>query len=311
MIFNKNPNAAAHRWLDRLVAFVENHPQLFVLTGAGCSTGSGIPDYRDVHGAWKRPQPIRYQQFVSSQHSRKRYWMRSFLGWPRFASAAPNIAHQALARLEVAGCISQLITQNIDGLHQKAGSERVIDLHGRLDRIVCLHCQYQGGRAPFQTLLERLNPAMVGLSAPIGPDGDVDFDAIDFNGFEIPACPQCGGILKPDVVFFGEAVPKQRVETAMQALAQADALLVVGSSLTVWSGYRFCQAAIANGQAMAAINLGCTRADAEWTLKVDLDCGHALWSLLERLGIADFASASLPFPSSINAYSDFKPSAAS
>lgn len=277
------PCSSSSNSLDDLTDFVVRHPRLFVLTGAGCSTDSGIPDYRDANGDWKRRQPIRYQEFIGDEQVRRRYWARSLLGWPAFARARPNRAHLALARLEAAGLVHQTVTQNVDGLHQEAGSRRVIDLHGRLDAVVCLNCRYRGPREVFQHALAELNPAFSALAATVGPDGDADLEAVDFRAFRVPGCPSCGGMLKPAVVFFGESVPKPRVEHTCQRLAEADALLVVGSSLTVFSGYRFCRLAAARGQPIAAINLGRTRADNELALKVTLPCGVALSGLLERL----------------------------
>lgn len=280
--------------LAALTDFVGRHQTLFVLTGAGCSTESGIPDYRDANGDWKRQQPVRYQEFVNSEPTRRRYWARSLSGWPMFANARPSLAHRALARLEEAGFVHQMVTQNVDGLHQQAGSRRVIDLHGRLDAVVCLGCPYRGSRAVFQQALMERNPAFVALAAAIAPDGDADLDGVDFSHFQIPDCPECGGTLKPAVVFFGEAVPAPRVERACQRLAEASALLVVGSSLSVFSGYRFCKLAAARGQPIAAINLGRTRADDELTLKLNLPCGPALSGLLERLGMAPTVLAPPP-----------------
>lgn len=268
--------------LSQLVDFIERHRRLCVLTGAGISTDSGIPDYRDANGHWKRQEPVRYQEFIQSDYNRRRYWARSLLGWPRFASAQPNLAHKALVRLEAAGLVCQIITQNVDGLHQKAGSRAVIDLHGRLDTIACLQCPYRGSRETFQAALAENNPTFTARVATLGPDGDADLGDVDYADFQVPNCPACGGLLKPAVVFFGEAVPKSRVEQAYQHLAEADALLVIGSSLAVFSGYRFCAAAIANGQPIAAINLGRTRADSELTLKINLPCGPTLHSLAER-----------------------------
>ena len=277
--------AVASSLMDALADFVARHQTLLVLTGAGCSTDSGIPDYRDANGDWKRRQPVRYQEFVGSERTRQRYWARSLLGWPAFARARPNAAHAALARLEAAGFVHQTVTQNVDGLHQQAGSRRVIDLHGRLDAVTCLECRYRGSREAFQHALAANNPAFAKLAAMLGPDGDADLEDADFSGFRVPCCPSCGGMLKPAVVFFGEPVPKPRVERACQRLAEADALLVIGSSLTVFSGYRFCKLAIAQGQPIAALNLGRTRADDELTLKVALPCGAALSGLLERLNL--------------------------
>lgn len=272
--------------LDALTNFVEHYPRLFVLTGAGCSTGSGIPDYRDRNGNWKRQQPVCYQEFISSERIRQRYWARSLLGWPVFAGARPNATHSALARLEMAGYIHQLVTQNVDGLHQKAGSRRVIDLHGRLDAVTCLECRYREPRETFQRALAHGNPKFAALVTAIGPDGDADLEEADFSQFHTPSCPRCGGMLKPAVVFFGETVPVPRVERACQRLAEADALLIIGSSLMVFSGYRFCKLAAARGQPMAAINLGRTRADGELTLKVEQACDAVLLELLRRLYVS-------------------------
>ena len=269
--------------LAQLAAFVTRPRRLFVLTGAGCSTASGIPDYRDRNGDWKRQPPINYQAFVGGEYARQRYWARSLLGWPAFARARPNAVHIALARLETAGFIHQLVTQNVDGLHQQAGSRRVIDLHGRLDAVDCLACGHRQARATFQAALERNNPAFVAQVATLGPDGDADLEQADFGAFRVPGCPRCGGLLKPAVVFFGETVPKARVERASQRLAEADALLVVGSSLMVFSGYRFCRQAAERQQAIVAINRGHTRADALLTLKIDADCAAVLNGLLARL----------------------------
>jgi NAD-dependent SIR2 family protein deacetylase len=280
--------------LDALADFVARHPRLFVLTGARCSTDSGIPDYRDGNGDWKRRPPVRYQEFVGSERVRQRYWARSLLGWPAFARARPNATHAALARLEAAGFIHQLVTQNVDGLHQQAGGRRVIDLHGRLDTVVCLDCGTRDSRTTFQHALAEQNPAFAALAAAVGPDGDADLDAVDFGDFRIPGCSHCGGMLKPAVVFFGETVPKPRVERACQRLAEADALLVVGSSLMVLSGYRFCKLATDRGQPIAAVNLGRTRADGELALKVDLPCGPALAGLLERLNVTPAAPSLAP-----------------
>jgi NAD-dependent SIR2 family protein deacetylase len=272
--------------LDALTDFVKRYPRLFVLTGAGCSTDSGIPDYRDRNGNWKRRQPVRYQEFISSERARQRYWARSLLGWPAFARARPNATHLALAQLEGSGYIHQLVTQNVDGLHQRAGSRRVIDLHGRLDAVICLGCRYQEPRETFQQALAHDNPEFSVFTTTLGPDGDADLEHVDFSRFKTPDCPQCSGILKPTVMFFGENAPKPRVERACQRLAEADALLVVGSSLMVFSGYRFCKLAVARSQPIAAINLGRTRADGELTLKIEQTCNFALSGLLKQLHLA-------------------------
>jgi NAD-dependent SIR2 family protein deacetylase len=267
--------------LEGLRDFIRRHGRLFVLTGAGCSTRSGIPDYRDADGSWKRGQPMTFQAFTGSEAARQRYWARSLAGWPRIAAARPNRAHAALARLEALGMAELLLTQNVDGLHQAAGSRRVIDLHGNLDRVRCLGCERIVPRAAMQAEMARLNPGWSGLATAAAPDGDAELEGRDTSRFVVPACPSCGGVLKPDVVFFGENVPKARVEAAFAALDRAGALLVVGSSLAVYSGYRFAVAAAAAGKPMAAINLGRTRADHLLALKVEAECGEALAFLLD------------------------------
>ncbi len=268
---------------DPLTAFVQAHPHLFVLTGAGISTGSGIPGYRDDDGAWQRPPPITLQAFLGSELARKRYWARSLLGWPLIRAAVPNAAHHALAELERLGRIEWLLTQNVDRLHQRAGSERVTDLHGRLDHVICLGCGASVERDPLQAVLRERNPDYAGRTAASAPDGDADLDGIDFSGFQVHDCAECGGVLKPDVVFFGENVPRDRVQQAMAALSRSDALLVVGSSLMVRSGLRFVDTAIAAGQPVAAINLGRTRADDRLNLKWVEACAPALTRLVETL----------------------------
>lgn len=261
--------------------FMARHRRLFVLTGAGCSTDSGIPDYRDENGDWKRAQPVTLQAFMGDLPTRRRYWARSLVGWRRFGRARPNDAHRALARLERQGRAEVLVTQNVDGLHQSAGSTEVIDLHGRLDQVRCMGCERRSSREELQTRLLDLNPDWSRLDARDAPDGDADLEGLDFSGFRIPACRNCGGLLKPDVVFFGESVPRERVEAAMQAVLKADAVLVVGSSLMVYSGYRFAQAAFKAGKPIAAVNLGRTRADELLALKVNEPCGSALAFLLD------------------------------
>lgn len=274
-----------------LQRFLEAHPRLFVLTGAGCSTDSGIPDYRDRDGQWKRPPPVNYGAFMHEPATRRRYWARSMVGWRRFGSAQPNAAHHALSRLERRGQVELLVTQNVDRLHQHAGSERVLDLHGRLDQVRCMVCDWRGERHAFQQRLVERNPAWTQLDAIDAPDGDAELEGLDFASFEVPPCPHCGGIVKPDVVFFGEAVPRERVETATRAWQAADAVLVVGSSLMVYSGYRFVAAAAQAGKPVAAVTLGRTRADALLTLKVDAPCQDALAFLH-----ADEPAATAPRP---------------
>ncbi|MGE0310504.1 MAG: NAD-dependent protein deacetylase [Lautropia sp.] len=265
---------------DALAAFVDRHPRLFVLTGAGVSTDSGIPDYRDERGAWKRAQPMTWQAFTGSVAARQRYWGRSMIGWPRIAAALPNDAHRALARLEDAQRLRLLVTQNVDGLHQRAGSRSVVDLHGRLDRVVCLTCRRLEPRLAFQHRLQALNPQWQAASIATAPDGDAELDGVDYARFVLPACEACGGILKPDVVFFGESVPRDRVETARAALAGSDAMLIVGSSLMVFSGFRFAREAAQLGKPIASVSLGVGRADDLLSLKVCKPVAEALRPLL-------------------------------
>jgi len=263
--------------VDPLRQFLDRHARLFVLTGAGVSTDSGIPDYRDADGEWKRPsRPVQYRDYMADAATRRRYWARGLAGWQHLQRAAPNDAHRALARLERAGRVELLVTQNVDRLHQAAGSEAVVDLHGRADVVRCMSCERRSSRADFQSELLDLNPAWAEIGARAAPDGDADLTAGDYDGFRVPDCAACGGTLKPDVVFFGESVPKPRVERALRALTDADAVLVIGSSLMVYSGYRFARAAAELGKPIAAVNLGRTRADDVLTLKVAAPCASAL-----------------------------------
>jgi NAD-dependent SIR2 family protein deacetylase len=260
--------------------FLDRHERLFILTGAGCSTRSGIPDYRDAEGQWKRAHPVTYQAFMGDEKTRRRYWARSLIGWRLVRQAEPNDAHRALAELEAAGRSELLLTQNVDRLHQAAGSERVIDLHGRIDLVRCMDCEQRSPRVELQDELSRLNPDWLDLDATEAPDGDADLERADFSSFVIPPCPRCGGVLKPDVVFFGENVPRDRVDAAFGHLDNADAMLIVGSSLMVYSGFRFVERAASLGKPLAAVNLGRTRADALLALKMEEPCESALSFLL-------------------------------
>ncbi len=266
-----------HRALED---FIDRHRRLFVLTGAGCSTNSGIPDYRDRHGNWKRTQPVTYQAFMGDEATRQRYWARSLVGWRRFGRALPNDAHHALVKLEARGRCELLLTQNVDRLHQIAGSKQVIDLHGRLDWVRCMGCGLKLRRDEFQDELGRLNGDWLAQDAADAPDGDADLEVANFSSFVVPPCRSCAGVLKPDVVFFGENVSRDLVATAHAHLEQSDAMLIVGSSLMVYSGFRFAQAAARKGLPIAAINLGRTRADDLLTLKVEDRCETALSFLL-------------------------------
>jgi NAD-dependent SIR2 family protein deacetylase len=222
-----------------------------------------------------------FQAFMGEPATRRRYWARSLVGWRRLRAALPNDAHRALAQLQRQGRLAQLVTQNVDRLHQAAGSTEVIDLHGRIDQVCCMSCRQHEPREDLQADLVRLNPDWADVDAMQAPDGDADLERQDFSRFQVPACRMCGGVLKPDVVFFGEQVPSDRVRSSMAQLMQADAMLVVGSSLMVYSGYRFAQAAARAGKPIAAVNLGRTRADALLALKVAQPCTAALAFLLQ------------------------------
>lgn len=278
------PNTELHECdAERLADFL-CRGRVVTVTGAGCSTESGIPDYRDHAGNWKRPQPVRFQDFFRSEDARRRYWARSFAGWDVMSQASPNPAHHALAALENSGHVAEVVTQNVDGLHQRAGSRNVIDLHGRIDRVVCIKCSEETERENFQEILSALNPGWERQVSRFAPDGDADLAESDLSGFQVPPCPRCGGVLKPDVVFFGENVPRDRVERAFDCVRKARALLVVGSSLMVWSGFRFIKAAAEQGLPLAAINLGRTRTDDLVSLKIEISCGEILPSVVRLLG---------------------------
>ncbi|XRG84326.1 NAD-dependent protein deacetylase [Salinisphaera sp. SPP-AMP-43] len=271
-----SPDNARAEHIAEARDFLDRHRRLFVLTGAGISTDSGIPDYRDRDGGWKGASPIQHQAFVNQLAKRRRYWARSMAGWPPVARARPNNGHEALARLGSAGRIGLLVTQNVDGLHQAAGSRATVDLHGRLDRVICLDCGTRLSRNRVQEMLIHANNGWLHDADAMRPDGDIELGDVDYDAFQVPDCPLCGGILKPDVVFFGGAVPKNRVERAWAGLRSADAVLVAGSSLMVWSGFRFVREAAARGLPIMAINRGRTRADELITHKLEDDCGRVL-----------------------------------
>ena len=260
-----------------------------VLAGAGCSTESGIPDYRGPEGALRTRKPMQYQEFVRSGASRARYWARSAIGWPRMALARPNPAHSALARLEEAGVVAGIITQNVDGLHQAAGSTRVVELHGTLAGVRCLECDQLFARDDFQERLMEANRGWAAAlergeaRAEVAPDGDAELDDAFVENFHVPACTGCAGVLKPDVVFFGENVPKRWVEDAWRVYEAADVLLVIGSSLTVYSGRRFVYRAGKEAMPVAIINLGPTRADAVAAARLEGRVGEVLPRLAAKL----------------------------
>ena len=259
-----------------LTNVLRRHRAIFILTGAGISTASGIPDYRDERGEWKHRRPMEYREFVDREAARQRYWARSWVGWKNFRRAEPNAAHHALAQLEQRGRVERIVTQNVDGLQQRAGSLAVTELHGSLARVACIACGESLSREDMQRRLLDLNPALAGLDALSLPDGDAELDAFDTATLRLPACDSCGGVLKPGVVFFGETVPPTRVSESFAALERADAMLVVGSSLMIYSGFRFARRAAELGLPLAAINLGRTRADDLLSCKIERDCAEAL-----------------------------------
>lgn len=267
---------------SELAAFVQAHPKLLVLTGAGVSTDSGIPDYRDDKGDWKRRPPIQHKSFMVDADVRQRYWARSLLGWPVIRNARPNVAHQALAEMERQGSVARLVTQNVDRLHQRAGSCRVTDLHGRADRVLCMECGYYCTRDEVHDRCAEMNPDFLSLSAKPAPDGDADLDR-HTGDFRVADCPACGGILKPDVVFFGDFVPGDRVSGALEALRCSDGLLAIGSSLMVYSGFRFCRYAREWAKPIATLTLGRTRADDMTHLRLQTPIGPTLAGTLHRL----------------------------
>jgi NAD-dependent SIR2 family protein deacetylase len=269
---------------DQLTQFIASHRRLFVLTGAGISTASGIPDYRDNNGTWKQQKPMDYRDFLASYAARQRYWSRSYFGWQRFSQATPNAAHSAIAELEHLGRLVGTVTQNVDGLHQRAGSQQVTELHGSLATVTCLACGHSMARAIMQQALLGRNPQLSAATGEMAPDGDARLQSFDASELDIPGCECCGGVVKPAVVFFGEGVPPERVQHCRDLLAGCDAVLVVGSSLMVYSGFRFIREAAEQGIPIAAINRGKTRADDLLTHKFETDCATALVTALQQLG---------------------------
>ncbi len=272
------PRASA--LLADLRGFVAKHPKLLVLTGAGISAKSGISTYRNPQGDWQHSRPIQHREFLDSTEHRQRYWARSAVGWRTMAEAKPNDAHKALVTLEQRGSVPLLVTQNVDRLHQQAGHSEVIDLHGRLDQVICLSCSKTEPRSDLQHRLITDNPVLANTLAELRPDGDANVDGALARNVRCPSCVYCGGVVMPDVVFFGGTVPKARVNRAMEVLERVDALMVVGSSLMVFSGFRFCKAAQKMAKPIVAINQGVTRADDMLTLKVEHDCTQVLTALL-------------------------------
>ncbi|WP_338036106.1 NAD-dependent protein deacetylase [Halomonas binhaiensis] len=267
--------------MQALEAFFSRHARVAVLSGAGISTASGIPDYRDASGDWKRSPPVQHRTFMTSLAARQRYWARALIGFRVLNEATPNLAHHAVAELERQGKVAGVITQNVDGLHQRAGSRRVIDLHGRAGLVVCMSCGARQMRHALHGELARRNPRWLDAARAdlAAPDGDADLET-DFSSFDVPDCDYCGnGIWKPDVVFFGDNVPTRVVKDAYALLEDSDALLVVGSSLMVYSGFRFVQASVREQRPVACLNLGRTRGDELFTLKVEAPAAEVLHAL--------------------------------
>ncbi|WP_448642461.1 NAD-dependent protein deacetylase [Geodermatophilus sp. URMC 63] len=270
--------------LDELTDLVADGDVL-VLSGAGLSTDSGIPDYRGATGSLRRHTPMTWQTFRRDPRGRHRYWARSYVGWPQMAAARPNAGHSAVARLQRAGLLGGVITQNVDGLHQAAGARDVVELHGGLDRTICLACGDVAGRAGLHRRLRAANPAFGPRADEVNPDGDAELPDEVLDGFVMVDCTACGaGPLKPDVVFFGETVPRERVDTCFRMLEESASLVVLGSSLTVMSGYRFVLRAAELGIPVALVNLGPTRADAKADVRVDAPLGTVLPELADRCG---------------------------
>ena len=259
--------------VDDLIQFVDGR-RLGVLTGAGLSTDSGIPDYRGPETKRRARNPIQYREFIRDASARQRYWARATIGWTRFSAARPNDGHYALVELEAAGRITGVVTQNVDRLHHVAGCQRIVELHGALAEVVCMECGRLSPRDALQARLQQLNPGWTREYAEQAPDGDAEVEGT--HSFRVVDCDGCRGPLKPHVVFFGENVPKQRVDDAWSIFDAADAILVIGSSLTVYSGYRFVRGAEARGLDVAILNQGETRGDPHAALKIDASAAPVL-----------------------------------
>ncbi|GAA1939877.1 NAD-dependent protein deacetylase [Amycolatopsis minnesotensis] len=267
------------------VARVLENGRVVVLSGAGLSTESGIPDYRGESGSLRTHTPMTYDEFTGTAAGRRRYWARSHLGWRTIARAHPNDGHRAVTALHSAGHVTGVITQNVDGLHQAAGTGPVVELHGSLDRVVCLGCRRTSAREDLDRRLRAANPDFEATATRINPDGDVDLPGDVVRGFRVVGCADCAdGVLKPDVVFFGENVPRPRVDECYRMVGEADGLLVLGSSLTVMSGLRFVRHAAKAGKPVLIVNRGETRGDEHATILVDLPLGAALTDLVDLLG---------------------------
>ncbi|MBZ4422277.1 NAD-dependent protein deacetylase [Myxococcus sp. RHSTA-1-4] len=279
------PAPEATGGMEALVSLLRGR-RTVVLTGAGCSTESGIPDYRGPGTRARARNPIQHREFLTRPETRARYWARSLLGWPRFSAAKPNAAHHALAELERNGHVPGLITQNVDRLHHAAGSSRIIELHGALARVRCLDCGAPEPRAELQERLLALNPGFTHQVLELRPDGDAELSSELLSSFHVPGCLGCGGTLKPDVVFFGDNVPAPTVEAAFSLVEEGDALLIVGSSLAIFSGYRFLVRASERRMPIAIVNIGECRGVELADVRVEARAGDVLPRLAEALGRA-------------------------
>ncbi|MFW5796260.1 MAG: NAD-dependent protein deacetylase [Alkalispirochaeta sp.] len=268
--------------LDDLLRIVRGR-SICVLTGAGISTDSGIPDYRGPDGSLRKRLPIQYHEFLRSREHRRRYWARSCLGWSFLEERTPNVGHLAIADLQDRGVITGLITQNVDGLHQAAGSRDVTELHGGLSRVRCMQCGDITSRSEVQRRLLELNPGWLEHTVEYAPDGDAELPPEATDHFAVPVCDRCEGTLKPDVVFFGESVPAERVAESFRRVADAEILLVLGSSLTVYSGFRFADYAVKHGKPLVIINLGTTRADSIASIRINAPIASVLPVLRREL----------------------------
>ncbi|PBC28968.1 NAD-dependent protein deacylase Sirt4-like [Apis cerana] len=273
-------------YLLKLKDFIDNHNNICVLTGAGISTESGIPDYRsqDV-GLYARSnhKPVLYKDFCNSDAIRRRYWARNYIGWPRFSSIKPNNTHKILTKLENANKIRYIVTQNVDNLHTKAGSKKVIELHGTAFRVMCLNCNERICRYYLQDIFDRINPNMTVTSQMIRPDGDVELTQEQVEKFKVPICEKCDGILKPDIIFFGDNVPHQIVENIKYNIEHSDSLLIIGTTLTTFSSYRIALQANNIGKPIAILNIGKTRVDNLAKIKVEGRCSNVLSRIYSML----------------------------
>ncbi|XP_076472917.1 NAD-dependent protein lipoamidase sirtuin-4, mitochondrial-like [Babylonia areolata] len=279
---------ASEQDVSQLTEFVSRAKRLFVLTGAGISTESGIPDYRSEGVglyATSKNRPVNYADFLNSSEIRQRYWARNYVGWPRFSSFLPNQAHRILSQWENAGKIHWLVTQNVDALHYKAGSSQVTELHGSAHRVVCLSCHSKVPRIAVQAQIKALNPDWHAHSSQMAPDGDISLTPEQVQGFKVPECQRCGGILKPEIVFFGDNVPRTTVNFTFDRLGESDAMLVAGSSVEVYSGFRLANRAAESHIPIAILNIGQTRADKLASLKIRSRCGHTLQRVHDALNL--------------------------